>query len=160
MSFGKEQEKCCLGLEDKGSRCKMNHQDYKTTREWKALNHIWKSSSKEVQQSCFEDFKLITQMIQINYSHRMRTVKDRNDTGYLNSLSEEAKGFVHSHSPNLYHSFMAVLDNTAFDSEEELIGYYLKKYRAKRPYLEEHQELVREVASLCFNRYQRRHSEE
>lgn len=160
VSFEKEQGKCYFGLEIKSLRCRMNHQDYKTTREWQALNRIWKNSSKEVQQNCYEDFKLITQMIQSNCSHRTERSRERNGNGYLNSLSEAAKGFIHSHSPNLYHSFMAVLDNTAFDSEEKLIEYYLEKYRAKRPYLEEHQELVREVGALCFSRYQRKHKEE
>ena len=130
-------------------------EDYKNTPEWCALNRIWKSYPQELRVQREVDFRLLSDFIK--QEKKVKTTKPRKTTAdehpYLNSLSEECITFVLSNKPNLYHSFMAILDNRNFTDCDELLQYYMNKYKKSRPYLVKNQSFVAEVANLCWRKY-------
>lgn len=123
----------------------------KSTKEWQALNTIWKSCTPEQQTQLKKKFQLLTKCI------RHTCYVPKGEYAYLNGISEEARQFVISvidHGEiNIYHSVMAIMDNKPKLNREELIEYYFKKYETKRPYLVENKPLVEEVIDLCWLRY-------
>ncbi len=128
----------------------------KNTIEWKALNRIWKNCSPEQQKILHSDFETVATFIRKNIVLANRHASHDNFK-YLNALSNEAKQFVITlvtHGEiNLYHSFMAVLENKPTLSIEELSAYYFDKFSPARPYLLENHDLINEVLELCWNRF-------
>lgn len=133
----------------------MQYDPIKDTPQWKALNSIWKSCSKEQQELLMKDFKVLGEFI------RKRTYIKQKDKSndvypYLNALSKEAKDFiitiVDKGDKNIYHSVMAVLGSKLHWNKEKIIEFYFKKYGRKRPYIIENEPLVREIIDLCWER--------
>ena len=118
-----------------------------------ALNRIWKSCSADAQLARKEDFKLITEHIKKHCVVKGKVDRKNDDLKYLAPLSDRCKEFVLSNSPNLYHSFMAIINSHSFVDCNEMLQLYMNKYRNKRPYLSKNEELVEEVAQLCWKRY-------
>ena len=124
--------------------------DYQETKEWKALNHIWKLSSPEMRESASDDFRMLAEYIRAGKSSGKRSGET---PAYLSELSNRCITFVLSNQPNIYHSIMSILDKHSFSSCDELVSFYIKKYGNTRPYIVKNKELLEEVASLCWTRY-------
>ena len=140
----------------------MQYDPIKDTPQWKALNSIWKSCSKEQQELLMKDFKVLGEFIR-KHTHIDKKCLNKNqnnivkdDYRYLNDLSKEAKDFViaiiNNGDKNIYHSVMAVINNKRNSDKNDIIEFYFKKYRNKRPYIIENEPLVREIIDLCWER--------
>lgn len=154
---------------------------YKDSPEWKSLNRIWQACGQEIQQERKADFALITAFIrehldfadcksQVSYMQTRVSRQTNNlkktqinagdNYGYIATLSGPCQSFVREHQPNLYHSFMAILDRHSdeLDSCESMVHFYMEKYQEKRPWLAQNESFVKEVAALCWkNFFNRRH---
>ncbi len=135
----------------------MGNWDVKNTKEWQALNKIWKSCSAEQQSQLRGEFQLLTDRIRRTYH------ASADEYGYLRGISQEAKDFVISEvkrgHKNIYHSVMAIIQNRPGLDQQELMEFYLSKYGEKRPYLVENKALVEEVVNLCWKRQHERWGE-
>ena len=126
----------------------------KGTEEWIALDTIWRSCTPYQKEFLRKEFKLLSCFIR----EHARLQSEADDYGYLNALSPEARSFVidlvKSGEKNLYHSFMAIINNPkrANYTKEEIRSLYYKKYSNKRPYLKTHEDYVLEVLDLCWSR--------
>ena len=136
----------------------MEQSEYKIkkTKEWNALNAIWKACTTEQKTQLKSDFKVVAKFIREKHSLNTQSSVDHN-YAYLNGISEEAKHFVISvvdkGEKNIYHSIMAILSTKSQLRKEELKAYYFQKYRTKRPYLIENSGLVTEVINLCWDKF-------
>lgn len=139
----------------------MQYDPIKDTLEWKSLNSIWKSCSKEQQELLRKDFEVLGKLIRkklsadkIYLEHNQNSSHD--DYRYLNDLSKEAKDFVISvvndGEKNIYHSVMAVINNKYSCTKNDIIEFYFKKYGTKRPYIAENRSLVCEIINFCWNK--------
>lgn len=151
-------------------------ESYKDSQIWKSLNRIWQACDQEIQQARKADFELLNAFIrnhtnfvdhtrQVNRNKQTNVAKkpplnDGDDYEYLVSLSKPCQLFIREHKPNLYHSFMAILNSHSdeFSSYEHMVQFYMKKYQTKRPWLTQNESFVNEVAALCWdNFFSRRH---
>lgn len=127
----------------------------KSTKEWKALNLIWKRCSSEQRVMLRSEFEIVSKFIKENVCTTGK-VAPKDGYGYLNALSIEAKQFiilkVNSGERNIYHSIMSVLDNKPDLTKNEVKKYYFERFSRSRPYLEENRELVCEILNLCWDR--------
>lgn len=134
-----------------------NKEDFvKSSKEWQALNKIWKSCTQEQKNALHNEFKLVSSFVSEKVG--LKFIGGCDDSfRYLNPLSDEAKQFVISlvakGEPDLYHSIMAVLNNKRGATKEEIKEFYYKKYEFKRPYLKENCQLVDEVMELCWTKF-------
>jgi hypothetical protein len=138
---------------------KQREQLIKESKEWQALNSIWKSCSPEQKEALRSDFEVITSFFKKN-SYRLTSPNDEESVDtyyYLEPLSEEARAFlmqiVGQGGKNLYHSFMSYLDAKDDMDKSAVLESYYKRFAAKRPYLIENKALVSEIFDLCWQRY-------
>lgn len=128
----------------------------KGSKEWQALNRIWKCCTVEQRNEMRNDFEVVSKFIKQKVGSNFHSESD-DEFRYLSPLSEEAKQFVISlvekGEPNLYHSVMAVLNNKRGATKEEIEKFYFEKYETKRPYLIEKRKLVDEVMELCWKKF-------
>jgi len=143
--------------------------DYKESKEWSALNHIWTSCSSTIRAELYEDFEIIMSFIKKHYVCDIFTDRDpqkmklkTEPSDYLNELSQETKIFildrVQEGEKNLYHSIMAIIGNNKgrFKTVDDLWNYYLEKYQNSRSYIFTHEKEVREIIGLCLQRMEER----
>lgn len=126
----------------------------KSSKEWQALNRIWKCCTVQQRKDVGKDFEVVSKFIK---KEIVANYKYDDDFDYLSALSEEAKQFVISlvekGEPNLYHSIMAVLNYKRDLTKEEFRKFYYAQYETKRPYLFENRKLIDEVIELCWKKF-------
>lgn len=117
------------------------------TKEWQALNKLWKTMSAAQRAGVQEEFRCLTDFVKEHVGRDPTTE-------YLQALSPEARKFLLEQTkagePNLYHSLMSVIGGSIFEREEDVLAYYLLKFGRSRPYLKENEPLVQEILSLCW----------
>lgn len=144
----------------------LEHDAVKSTPEWIALNHIWKSCSQEQRTKIKADFEVLANYIRANHKSKTEPTKpywhNRRQTvpdayAYLNYVSPEAKQFVQNMiqqgEKNIYHSIMAVLQTRPQLNLADFSDYYFNKNKFKRPYLIENQTLVNELIAYCWRKF-------
>lgn len=93
--------------------------------------------------------------VQSPSNRRVSETKILDNYRYLDSLSNEAKqlviSLVEKGEPNLYHSFMSVLNQKKDITKEDVHNFYYVKNSHRRPYLDKNRNLVDEVFELCWN---------
>lgn len=128
----------------------------KNTPQWKALNEIWRSCSKEQQIELYNDFQVVAEFIKKSSDNYEKSFSDKS---YSCDFSEELREFMRELSAkgekDLYGSIMAVIGNHPFWSMEQIEEYYFKKFGHKRSYLIEKQQLVHELIVFCYNKRNR-----
>lgn len=135
--------------------------EYKNSKEWTALNNIWKNMSKKQQDENLDNFKIVSDLIKLHRTIEQST-DARDDYQYLDELSPETKqlviDLVNSGEKNLYHSIMAMIGvkGGEFESTEQLWDYYSKRLGKTRPYICEFEPQVRELIELCWGRMKKR----
>ena len=142
--------------------------DYKNEKEWVALNNIWRSIPQALREENWDNFKVVSEFIKSHYAttdalvERIETQVVKDDYGYLDDLSPEAKqlviDLVNDGDTNLYHSIMAViyLKRGQFTSINQLWNYYSKRFGQKRSYIYKYEQEIREIMELCLIRMDRR----
>ena len=150
--------------------------DYRTSKEWLALNNIWKSMASNIRENNIADFKILTEFIKENCHQCTETapiatgqlqelVKKRGYSptyNYLNDLSPQTKqlviDLVNDGDKNLYHSVMAIIETHRgqFSSVDDLWKYYSKRYGNSRSYIYTYEEEIREIMELCLARMDER----
>ncbi|MCD8160623.1 MAG: hypothetical protein LUE61_05485 [Clostridiales bacterium] len=117
------------------------------TKEWQALNRIWKTMTAAQRSAVQEEFRCLTDFVKENVGRDPATA-------YLEDLSPEARKFlqdlVKAGEPNLYHSLISVIGGSLFEKQEDVLAYYLLKFGKSRPYLAENLPLVEEILALCW----------
>jgi hypothetical protein len=125
----------------------LTKEEIMATKEWQALNKLWKTMSAPQRNAVQEEFKCLTEFVKENVGHDPAT-------DYLQKLSNEAREFLLAQTkagePNLYHSFMSLIGGSVFEKPEEAMGFYLLKYGKSRPYLTEQKPLVEEILALAW----------
>ena len=142
--------------------------EYKSRKEWNALNNIWRSIPQALREENWDNFKIISNFIKEHYismdslEQKVETEVLKDDYGYLNELPAEVKqlviDLVNDGDTNLYHSIMAVIEmhRGQFTSINQLWNYYSKRFGQKRPYIYKHEEEIREIMELCLIRMDRK----
>jgi len=135
--------------------------NYKTSKEWIALNNIWKNSTQEIKEKNIDDFKTLTNLIK-KYCHPVAEPLPKAKRkyvptyDYLNELSPETKqlviDLVNDGDKNLYHSIMAIIESHRgqFSTVDDLWNYYSKRYGHSRSYIYTYEEEIREIMELCL----------
>ena len=138
---------------------------YKNTKEWIALDNIWKSISRELKEQNREHFKIVAEMIKERYAvvdTEIEVDSLEDDYRYLNEVSPEAKqlviDLVNDGDKNLYHSIMAVIETHRgeFTSINQLWQYYSKRFGKERSYIYRYEDEIREIIELCLIRMDRK----
>ena len=142
--------------------------DYKNSKEWMALNNIWKSMSKEQKDENFDKFKVVSDLIKSHYSMENSLIAKVEEKGleddyrYLDELSFESKqlviALVNKGEKNLYHSIMATIESNRgkFNSVEQFWEYYSKRFGKSRPHIYSFEPQIKEIIELCLFRMDRK----
>lgn len=145
--------------------------EYKSGKEWNALNNIWRSIPQEVREANWDNFKVVAEFIKTYYPVEVSLVEktetqfvsdDKDDYRYLDELSPEAKqlviDLVNDGDVNLYHSIMAVIyfKRGQITSINQLWNYYSNRFGKTRSYIHTYEEEIREIMELCLIRMDRK----
>ena len=139
--------------------------EYKNSKEWQALNEIWKSLSKEQREGNYDAFKTLSEYVKFNYVVKKaedERVDHQDNYKYLNNVSAKAKqlviDLVDKGEKNLYHSMMAIIDakKNEITSVEQLWNYYSKRFGGARSYIYTYENEIKEIMQLCLDKYNKK----
>lgn len=132
----------------------MTRDELKQTKEWQALNTIWKTMSKEQRGTMMEEFKCLTHFID---THAKPPVNyDAMDAAYKDALSAEAAEFAREREQqdhrNLYAEFMKLIGGSTFEEPEKVLFFYTLKYGRTCPWIQDYPDEVMEILDLAWKR--------
>lgn len=131
----------------------MTREELKKTREWQALNAIWKTMTKEQRHKILGEFKYLTQFINRNATPPVDCAAE--DAAYQEALSTEAAAFARAREAeghNLYAAFLRLIGGSTFESPDKVLFFFQLKYGARCPWLQEYPDEVAEILDLAWRR--------
>lgn len=131
----------------------MTREQLKQTKEWQALNTIWKTMSRQQREQIMEEFKCLTHFIDAH----ARPVRDEAaiDANYKTELSPEAAAFAQEREAencNLYADFLKLIGGSTFEGQDQVLFFYNLKYGKKYPWLQDYPDEVAEILDLAWKR--------
>lgn len=148
-------------------------EDYRASKEWQALNRIWKAVPAAAREGVKEDFRLITERLRQEYRPAPVLREDQavpapalgetaavedsyEEENYLAGLSAAARRLALSALTkdgfNLYACLMRLISQTKAADADELWDAYVSQHDAE----EEQEEPLREIMELCLRRARER----
>ncbi len=143
--------------------------DYRVSKEWQALNRIWKAVPASARESVKDDFRIITEMIKSGQQTVEKKQIDipakpaaapavqtpampQGDTNFLAGLSAGAKklalGMLTKEGFNLYDFLVELALKTKAADAEELFDAYV----SQRDIDDEQEEALMEIINVCIRK--------
>lgn len=132
----------------------MTRDELKQTKEWQALNTIWKTMTPQQRGAMTEEFKCLTHFID---AHARPPVNyDAIDAAYQDALSPRAAAFAREREgqdhQNLYAELMKLIAGSTFEGPEKVFFFYKLKYGKSCPWVQDSPDEVMEIVNLAWNR--------
>lgn len=131
----------------------MTREQLKQTKEWQALNTIWKTMSRQQRGQIMEEFKCLTHFIDAN-AKPMRN-EAAIDADYKAVLSPEAAAFAREREAegcNLYADFLKLIGGSTFEGQDQVLFFYNLKYGKNYLWLQDYPDEVAEILNLAWKR--------
>lgn len=131
----------------------MTRDELKQTKEWQALNTIWKTMTKDQRSQILNEFKCLTQFINQNATPPVDHAAE--DRDYQKALSPAAAAFAQTREQegqNLYQTFLKLIGGSTFEGPDKVLFFFHLKYDKRCPWLQEHPDEVGEILDLAWKR--------
>lgn len=125
----------------------------KQTKQWQALNAIWKAMSPQQRQAIGPEFQCLSDFIRDNTKPPVDYAAE--DADYKSHLSNDASRFAQEREEagqNLYTGLMKIIAKSTFESPEKVMVFFDLKYKNKYPWVTENRDELLEILDLVWNR--------
>ncbi|MCD8145929.1 MAG: hypothetical protein LUD84_01405 [Clostridiales bacterium] len=131
----------------------LTREQLKQTKQWQALNAIWKTLTPQQRQSIGPEFQCLSDFIRDN--SRPPADYAAEDADYQSHLSNDACRFAKEREAagqNIYDGLMKIISRSTFESPEKVMVFFDLKYKRKYPWVTENRDELLEILDLVWNR--------
>jgi hypothetical protein len=125
----------------------------KQTKEWQALNVIWKILTPQQKAAVEGEFQQLSAFIQSNTKPPVDY--SAQDAAYKDQLSNDALAFAQAQEAegrNLYQGFLTLISKSTFESPEKVMIFFDLKYQKKYSWVTENRDELLEILNLAWSR--------
>lgn len=131
----------------------LTREQLKQTRQWQALNAIWKTLTTQQRQAIGPEFQCLSDFIRDNSRPPVDYAAE--DADYQSHLSNDACRFAREREAagqNIYDGFKKIISRSTFESPEKVMVFFDLKYKQKYPWVTENRDELLEILDLVWNR--------
>ena len=131
----------------------LNRDQLKQTKQWQALNSIWKQLTPQQKEAITPEFQLLSDFIR----QTVQPPRDyaAEDASYQSELGNDALAFAkqrEAEGMNVYDGLLKLVSRSTFEGPDKVLFFFELKYGKKYPWVRENRDELTEIIALVWKR--------